>query len=132
MADLQDALRDRIVGDDAIAALMGDRAYWSTVPQGASLPYLRMQTISDPRPQHMKAYHKPRTIRVQIDVFSSRYAEARQISEAIIALVAKPATVDGVRFGRTRATGPRDLGEDTPNGFIHRLSMDLLAEHTII
>ncbi len=131
MADLQSALYARLTGDAAISAIIGDRVHWSEVPKATALPYVRMQTVSDPRPQHLQGYHASRTVRVQVDVFANSYAQARDISEKIIALVAQPATVAGVAFGRTSATGPRDLGEDTPNGFVHRLSTDLLAEHSI-
>lgn len=131
MPDLQSALRARLTGDAGIGAAIGTRAHWTLVPQGTSLPYLRMQTISDPRPEHLGGYDKARTTRVQIDVFSDRYGTARQLAEAIIKAVAQPATVAGVKFGRSKAEGPRDLGEDTANGFIHRMSLDLLIEHSL-
>ena len=54
------------------------------------------------------------------------------MAETIIAAVANPATVDGIKFGRTKAEGPRDLGEDVDGvGYVHRASMDLLAEHSL-
>jgi len=130
MADLQSALFSRLTA--ALSGSIGTRAYWSKVPQDAAMPYLRMQTVSDPRPEHLRGYNASRTVRVQVDVFSRSYAEARAISESIISAVAQPATVAGVKFGRTKAKGPRDLGEDVEGvGFVHRLSLDLLAEHSI-
>lgn len=127
MADLQTALRSRIV-----AALSHSRVYWTLVPQGAEWPYVRMQTISDPRPEHLGGYDRSRTTRVQVDVFAEKYSEARAASEIIIAAVARPATVDGIKFGRTKAEGPRDLGEDVEGvGYVHRASLDLLAEHSL-
>ncbi len=130
MADLQSALYSRLT--TALSASIGTRAYWSKVPQGAAMPYLRMSTISDERPQHLAGYDSSRITRVQIDVFSRSYAEARSISESIISAVAQPGTVAGVNFGRTKAEGPRDLGEDVEGvGYVHRLSLDLLAEHSL-
>lgn len=131
MADLQTALHARLTGDASIGAAIGTRAYWTNVPQGAALPHVRMQTISDVRPQHMQGYHRARNTRLQVDVFAATYAQARSISERIIGLMAQPATVAGVRFGRCTAQGPIDMGEDTPDGFVHRLRTDLLAEHSI-
>ncbi len=54
MADLQSALYSRLT--TALSASIGTRAYWSKVPQGAAMPYLRMSTISDERPQHLAGY----------------------------------------------------------------------------
>ncbi len=127
MPDLQAALRSRIV-----ATVGHSRVYWTLVPQGAARPYVRMQTVSDDRPEHLEGYDTARRTRVQVDVFADKYSEARAASESIIAAVADPATVSGVKFGRTKAEGPRDLGEDVDGvGYVHRLSMDLLAEHSL-
>lgn len=127
MPDLQSALRSRIV-----AAVGHSRVYWTLVPQGAARPYVRMQTVTDERPEHIEGYDAARRTRVQVDVFADKYSEARAASETIIAAVADPATVSGVKFGRTKAEGPRDLGEDVDGvGYVHRLSMDLLAEHSL-
>ncbi|WP_052761963.1 tail completion protein gp17 [Aurantiacibacter luteus] len=132
MADLQTALRTRLLADPAIAAAIGDRAWWMKVKQGAVLPYMRLQTISDPRPRHLRGYEGARSPRVRVEVFADSYEQARALSERVVAVMAQPATHAGVRFGAAAAQGPVDLGEDTPNGFIHRLSTDLLAEHSII
>ena len=130
MADLQNALFSRLT--TALSGSIGTRAYWSKVPQGAAMPYLRMQTVSDPRPQHLQGYQSFRETRVQVDIFSRFYGEARGIAEGIIAEMADPKTVAGVKFGRVRAEGPRDLGEDVEGvGFVHRLSLDLLAWHSL-
>ena len=127
MPDIQSALFSRVS-----AATGNTRAYWGVAPQGKSRPYIRMNTISDPRPQHLTGYDGARVTAIQVDVFADSYAEARSLSEAIIAAVAQPATVAGVKFGRTKAEGPRDLGEDVDGiGYIHRLSLDLLAEHSL-
>jgi len=136
MADMQSALVARLAADPSLAAQLiangKTRIYWTKVPQGADRPYLRMQTVTDLRPQHLTGYDAGRQTRVQVDVFADTYAQARALSESIIGAVALPATVAGVKFGRTRAEGPRDLGEDVEGvGFVHRLSMDLLVEHSL-
>lgn len=126
MADMQAALRSRLTGGAA-----GTRVYWGIVPQSAALPYIRLQTISDPRPEHLLSYDSARVTRVQVDCFAATYAAARSMAEAVIAATATPGTTNGVHFGRIKAEGPRDLGEDTAQGYIHRASMDLLVEHTL-
>lgn len=125
MADFAEALKQRIVNAGVSAV------HWVRVPENTGLPYVRLQTISDPRPEHLGGYDGARVTRVQADCFATKWGTARAEAEKIIAAVAEPATVGGVQFGRVKAEGPRDLGEDTAKGFIHRASIDLLVEHRL-
>ena len=129
MADFATALLDRFEADTAASALADDRFYWVDVPTGETMPYVRLQTVSDVRPQLLKGPQGFRPIRVQADCFSKSFGEARALAEALIQTVREPATVDGVKFGRGTAEGPRDLGEDTEQGFVHMASVDLLIWH---
>jgi hypothetical protein len=132
MADFATALRGRLTGDIDVIAAVGTRVYWGIVPQSAALPYIRLQTISDPRDEHLKGYDGARVTRVQADCFAGSYAAARALAEDVIAAVAVPTATGGVQFGRVKAEGPRDLGEDTANGYVHRASLDLLVEHKLV
>lgn len=132
MADFATALRTRLTGDTAVAAVVGTKVYWTQVPQGTALPYIRLQTISDPRPEHLQGYETARVTRVQVDCFAAKYGDARGLAEKVITAVATPGVTGGVHFGRVKAEGPRDLGEDVAGGtFTHRASLDLLAEHKL-
>lgn len=131
MADFATALRARLLADAEVSGTT-TRVHWGIVPQGAALPYIRLQTISDPRPQHLGGYDGARSTRVQADCFAASYGAARGLAEDVIAAVAVPATVGGVQFGRVKAEGPRDLGEDTASGFVFRASVDLLVEHHLV
>lgn len=124
MADFAAALRTRLL------ALAGGAIHWDIVPATAELPYVRLQVISDPRPEHLKGYDAARVTRVQADCFGATHKAARALALGVIAAVAQPATEGGVTFGRSKAEGPRDLGQDATEGFIHRASADLLVEHT--
>lgn len=131
MADFATALRARLIADAAVSAVTTS-FHWGQVPQGTALPYVRMQVISDARPEHLKGYDEARQTRVQCDVFASTYGAARQLSEKIITAIAVPGETGGIHFGRIKAEGPRDLGEDVDGlGYVHRASLDLLAEHRI-
>ena len=125
MADMQTALRAKLV----TATAAGTRIYWNIVSQSAALPYIRLQTISDPRPQHLDGYDSARETRVQCDCFAATYGAARAMAEAVIAATDGPFTQSGIVFGRVKAEGPRDLGEDTAAGYVHRASVDLLVWH---
>jgi hypothetical protein len=132
MADFATALFTRLTTDAAVSAVVGTRVYWVKVPQGTALPYVRLQTISDPRPVHLQGYESARVTRVQADCFAATYGAARGLAEKIVTAVAVPADVGGVHFGFTKAEGPQDLGEDIAGGtFTHRASLDLLVEHKL-
>lgn len=129
MPSMQTALVNRLLADTGVAAIVGTKIKWGKVPQNTARPYIQLIVVSDPRPQHLKGYDGSRTARVQADCYGTTYAQAHAAAAAVIAAVAQPAiTADG-RFGRTHAQGPRDLGEDTADGFVHRASVDLLVRH---
>jgi hypothetical protein len=132
MADFASALFTRLSTDAAVSAVTGTRIYWVKAPQGAAMPYVRLQTISDPRPVHLQGYQGARVTRVQADCFAATYGAARGLAEKIITAVSTPDDVGGVHFGFTKAEGPQDLGEDVAGGtFVHRASVDLLVEHKL-
>lgn len=131
MPDFATALHSRLTAAGPVATAVGTRVYWVNRPQGSALPAIRLQTISDPRPEHLQGYDAARVTRVQADCFATTYGAARQLAEKVVTALAEPATVGGVIFGHIKAEGPRDLGEDTTSGFVHRASMDLLVEHRL-
>src|SRR6478609_8114983 len=132
MADFATALRARLLADAPVAAIT-TRIYWGQVPQGTVLPYIRLNTISDPLDDHLKGYTDRQRPRVQADCFASTYAVARDLARKVIVALDQPATAGGVAFNRIKAEGPRDLGEDVGGvGFVHRASVDLLVEHKLV
>ena len=130
MPDMQDALVRRLIADDAVSNIAGDRLEWVNVPQGTPRPYGRLQTISDPRPITLEGEQEFRETRVQADCFADDYGTARALAYAIIKTMRAGGVPSDIVFGRTTAEGPRDLGEDTPEGFVHRASVDLLVWHS--
>lgn len=131
MADFWGALRTRILAAPTVSAIVATRVYWNMAPQGAVRPYVVLTTISDPRPGHLQGYDGSRVTRVQCDCFGAKHIEATGLAEAILAACAgNPGVTGGVRFGRIKAEGPRDLSQDIEGiGTIHRASLDLLVEH---
>ena len=130
MADFAIALKERLAGHVPLTNLIGsNRLHWVKVPQGVDLPYVRLQVISDPRPQHLQGYDSARVSRDQCDCFSTKWGEARATAGLIVQALASPTSIGGIFFGRVTADGPRDLGEDVGDTFIHRASVDLLVEH---
>lgn len=134
MPTLKQALVDRMLAAQAITALTGNKIKWSKVPQSTGAPYVNLQVISDPRPIHLKGYDGSRETRVQADCYGTTAAQADSIAVAIITTMLPPtAHAAGGHFGRTKAFGPQDLGEDVEGkGYVHRASVDLLIRHTFL
>lgn len=132
MTDFATALRARLIADAGVSALVGTRIFPMIRPQDSALPAVRYQVISDPRPEHLKGYDGARSSRVQYDCFAETYLGARALANAVIAALALPAIASGVTFGRGKAEGPRDGGEDVAGGkFIYRAIVDLIVEHRL-
>lgn len=132
MPTLKSAIVQRLLAAPTVAAAVASKIKWGFVPQSTALPYVRLQVISDPRPIHLKGYLVARETRVQADCFGATAAEADAAALAIIATMLPPTPHAATgHFGRTKAIGPEDLGEDVEGkGFIHRAKVDLLVRHT--
>lgn len=122
--DMQGALRARITG---AATTAGTRVYWVDRPQSAALPAVTLQTISDPRPQHLKGFDELRPTRVQIDCWADSYAAAKTLMEAVLAAVVPQNTSNGIRFDRAHIDNADEGGERTETKFIHRQRADLIV-----
>lgn len=121
--DMPAALRARLIG---AATAAGSRVDWVKRPQGASLPAITLQIISDLRPQHLKGFDELRPTRVQVDCWGATYGAVVALKEAVIAAVVPENTANGIRFERGIIDGERDLGELTEAQFIHRASLDFI------
>jgi hypothetical protein len=131
MANSATALRDHLIADAAVSALVGTKIYWDNVPQNTARPYVRLQIISDPRPEHLKGYNGRRQTWFQASCFSDTFLQAKDIGAKIKAAVAAPWSATGGNFGRVKAEGPvGEAGETIATGFIYHARVDLRAEHT--
>lgn len=120
--DMQGALRARITGASTTA---GTRVYWVDRPQAAALPAVTLQTISDPRPQHLKGFNELRETHVQIDCWADTYSAAKTLMEAVLAAVVPENTANSIRFDRALVDGVSDGGERTETKFVHRQTADV-------
>lgn len=130
----EQALRQRLLDETAVAALVGSRVDWTRRAQDGALPAVVLTLVSDPRPQHLEGFEARRQSRVQIDCLASgangkTRAEVAALREAVIAVLAPAATVGAITFGRSTFDPVRDLGEDTESGFVHRDSFDAYIWH---
>lgn len=134
MADMVAALRARLVGDSAVAAIVADYAGTRAIfvedrPQDSGLPSVTLFVISDPRPQHLKGFDGARETRVQADCRAATAVTARALALAVIAAATLPGESLGVAFGRAGVEGPRPLNENVNGTVVYRQSVDLLVWH---
>lgn len=128
--DFQSGVRARLLANSTVSGIVGSRVDWVTRPQKAALPAISLQTVSDPRPDHLKGVDGARATRVQCDCWAVTYASAMTLARAAIAALQPPATISGKKFGNARVDAQRDLGENIADGsFIHRQSVDLIIWH---
>lgn len=137
--DLGEALIARAGADAGVAAIFADRIHIVQRPQGEGFPALVLQVVSEQRPQTLDGFDDMRTARVQADSFALEkakggggYAEACAGIEAAIAALLPAAEIGNVAFWDGSVEGPRDLGEQTDTGFVHRRSADLILRYGII
>lgn len=126
---MQAQLRTRLLGNATVINLVGNRVDWNARSQGKSLPAITLQIVSDPRPQHMGGNQTTRETRVQVDIWSLNYPDAATLREAVIAELVPEVTLSGVIFLRSFAV-IRETAERTDEGLIHRVSIDLMVNHT--
>lgn len=127
--DWQGALRARLIAAAPVTALVGQRVTWVDRPQGAALPAITLQTITEDRPQTMAGFDGLDRSMVQVDCWAEEHIESTQLADAVVDALVPENTGNGVHFARAFIDSIRDLGERTETQFIHRASLDLIFHH---
>lgn len=115
----ESALRKRLIQDDAVAAMVADRVHWKVRPQNGALPAIVLLMIHDPRPQHLGGFQSLRPTRIQADCYGRTYDQARELREAVIAVLAAKATEEDTRFDVGFINDARDRLDETAAGAAH-------------
>ena len=127
--DFQSAVRARLLANGLVTGAVGTRIDWGQRPQGAAYPAIVLQTISDPRPAHLKDYEATRSTLIQLDVYALTYSSAISIARAAIAVLKVPTTISGKVFGPAFVDGQRDSVEPSGTTNIYRHSVDFSIWH---
>jgi Protein of unknown function (DUF3168) len=127
--DFQTGVRARLLANGLVTGSVGTRIDWGQRPQGTAYPAIVLQTISDPRPAHLKDYEATRSTLIQLDVYATTYAAALSIARNAIAVLKVPATISGKVFGPAFVDGQRDTVETSGTTNIHRQSVDFSIIH---
>lgn len=128
--DLAQAVRDRLIAAVAVTTVVNDRIFWVQRDQGSDLPAVVLQLISRQRPELLDGEEDMLTSRVQAKCMAASHAAAWGLASAVRAALLPEAEVGDMLFWRATADGPRDLGEQTAEGFVHAASIDLILRHT--
>lgn len=122
-------LRSRLMGNSAVAAIVGTKVHWGVRPQGEAYPSLVMTIVSDGRPQHMGGLIDQRATRVQFDCYGTTRAQAVSLREAVIAAILPAALVSGVQFQRSFIDTVRTMDAHTDTGLVFRDMIDAQIWH---
>jgi hypothetical protein len=86
MAQIETLLRDHLVGNVSVAALLATRIYPLVIPQTATLPAASYQVIDrievQARPE--KVTVRLMRMRIQFDIYASSYASVKAAEAAMI------------------------------------------------
>lgn len=126
---MEEAFKARLLADSDIRAKVNTRVDWGDRPQAKGLPAITLETISDPRPQHMAGVQELRSTFVQVDVWSLDKLEARDLRELVIAASLPAGTVGATRFGRSFVENTHSSWEKTDNAIVYRERIDLTVWH---
>jgi hypothetical protein len=109
----------------ASLGLPAARISWGEHPQSITSPYVVLTRISDGQGLTLKGPDMLTRSRVQIDIYAPVYSAAKQVSDAVKALLHG---YRGAGFRLVSHDGTRDSregGEDADR--LHRISMDFLV-----
>ncbi len=123
------ATAGRLLDAPAVEQLVGMRVDWTVRPQGAPLPAIVLELITDPRPQTHDGDDSIRWSRVRAKCLAETRAGAIALREAVIAALVPAGEFGGVWFDNSYVDQVRDLGGDTEIGFVHCDGVDLIIWH---
>jgi hypothetical protein len=133
---MEAAVRSRLIGNEAVAAIVGERVDWDEPTEAAQLregepafPRIVLTIVFQRRPQHMTGFTALIDTIVQVDCQARTATEANDLRDAAIAAIAPSGVFAGVRFNRATNVTPRTLNERTDAGFIHRQSVEATLWH---
>jgi hypothetical protein len=102
---------------------------WNVIPQGQSLPAIRLQQISGQIEEHYEGRFEAQMARVQMDCDAISFAASDTIAAAALALIDEPFEQGSTIFNRIFVDSRRDMYEDRDAVIIHRVSIDLMVWH---
>lgn len=127
---MEEDLRARLTSDPAIRASVNSAAIaWGDRPQASGLPAITLDFIDDARPVHMTDFQALRGTQVQVDVWAADKKTARDLREAVIAVLAPPASVGATSFRRSLVDRTNSSFESVETAIVYRERIDFTVWH---
>lgn len=82
---MEEMLRDRLLANSGLAALISTRLTWLIRPQKSGLPAVTLQVFSAPRDYSMSGPSDLLNYGVQADVWAGSYKDMKAVSRALVA-----------------------------------------------
>jgi len=109
MADIRKAIRDYLIADTSITALVATRIYWNKAPQNVIRPYVVYFITGDPDDRLEVGKDASEPI-IEFDIISDVAATAITIDEAIRARIKEfTGTMGGLNIYRIKPLALRDF-----------------------
>jgi hypothetical protein len=121
-----------LLASGTLAALVGTRITWLDRPQGAALPAIVLQQVSDVPDYHMGGAQGFRHSRIQCDCWALTYASVTAVEKALHTLLSGYRGIVGqtnfqaIFIENTRES--REAGTNDADRF-YRSSVDLIIHH---
>lgn len=123
------AVAARLLGNAAVAALVGTRVDWERLPQGSLMPAIVLTIVVDERPQTYKRFQTTRGTATQIDCYAATKPGSVTLRDAVLAAVLAPAAIGGVRFQQAQDVSLRRAYEKRDATERYREIIDLTLWH---
>jgi hypothetical protein len=95
---VEEAVRQQLLADAGLAALVGTRVWALVLPEHGDLPAVRVQLVDEPSTYHLRGEDALTRARVQVDAYAEEGAAADPYASAQAVADAVHAALSGVRF----------------------------------
>lgn len=123
---MEEAFTALILGDAAVAALVGNRVHWRRQPEKQNdFPYINLSLVDEQTGYELEGEDGLTRRIIQVDCWGEKYLDAVNVKRAVRSLLSGYAGTSGaVKFNGIFVGGARDLDGDLPSGPIFGLSID--------
>ena len=126
---MEAALSGRLMADAGVAAIVGDRVFWDSRPEGSELPALVMTMLNGEQPRAMRGNVSIERSYVQFKAIAEDKAAAVALRKAVIAVVEVEGIHGGVTFQAAQNIEHRGAPVNTNSAVIDQDIIDAVIFH---
>lgn len=126
---IEQAIREELLLNDALTALVSKRIYYVNAPQDVKVPYIIIIKVSGPRVQSHDGMSHLVNARVQVSIFGSTYKDCKQIAQQVQSSLAAFSGVmgGGMEVGNILYINETDFYET--NTLLYHVAQDYMIWH---